>query len=442
VNHLTRRGFLRLAAAAPLAAGLAGCGGGDRAPVLVVGGGLCGLVALDRLVKAGRKAVLLEGGTRLGGRIYTVRGDPARSKPTGLRAALEPWVSEGLRAELGAERVGFEDHGVRALLADLGVATTPYRKPKHPMTFEWGGRSYRFDDGRDLPEAVLAGLSDVERRASPLGLLHAFMEGAPAPEAGDARSGIEWLRSRGLTPAGEKFVRAFVPMPLDRMPAPVFFRASAREVKARRSDLVAGGTDQIVEKLASRHSGAITTGVRVVSVRDDGKRVDAVDAQGRKFEGSSAILCLPLGPLRRLDFAGGVPAALAERLDGLEAAHEVKLAREDTDPAFEYSFAERWVSYRLPESGPGGSYVAQVMAWAPNAGPPGLDLSSMGMFGHDFSADPLIGAAYAYSKSASAREGVVVAGRIVVAGADLSDMPGWMEGAVRAAEQAVAALPG
>jgi monoamine oxidase len=34
----------------------------------------------------------------------------------------------------------------------------------------------------------------------------------------------------------------------------------------------------------------------------------------------------------------------------------------------------------------------------------------------------------------------VRAGRIVFAGADLSDAPGWMEGAVRSADQAVAAV--
>ena len=161
--------------------------------------GLCGLVALDRLAKAGREAVLLEAGTRLGGRILTVREKFSDGAP----------LSPGLRAELGAERVGFEDHGVRALLKDLGIATTPYGKRASPMLLDWSGRTYRFDDGRDFPTALLEGLSETERKASPLGILHALTDAGTAPDAGDPRTGIEWLRSRGLTPAGERWVRAF-----------------------------------------------------------------------------------------------------------------------------------------------------------------------------------------------------------------------------------------
>jgi monoamine oxidase len=430
VTRLTRRGFLRLAAAAPLAATLAGCGGGDGGPVLVIGGGLCGLVALDRLARAGRKAVLLEAGNRLGGRILTLR--------EGFAA--------GLRAEMGAERVGLEDHGVRALLKELGVATAAHRPPSNPMIFQWQGRSYRFHDVRDLPAALLEGLSDAERQASPLGILHGLMEGAPAPAADDARSGMEWMRSRGLTPAGEKFVRAFVPMPLDGPAAPVFFRMATREVKARKSDLVAGGTDQIVEKLAARHAAAITKGVQIVSLRQEARRVEAADASGRKFDGSSAIVCLPLNPLRKLTFEGGVPEPLATRLKDLEPAYERKTAAESDKAETEYVFAERSVLWRLPEMSAKGTFVTHRLDWEADAKPAASDggaaRAAAGSAFRDFTFDPLVGGAYAYSKSGAAREGVVVAGRLLFAGADLSDMPGWMEGAVRAAEQAVAALPG
>jgi monoamine oxidase len=426
VSRLTRRGFLRLAAAAPLAAGLAGCGGGDRSRVIVVGGGLCGLVTLDRLAKAGRQAILLEAGTRLGGRIHTVREG----------------LAKGLRAEMGAERVGLEDHGVRALLDELGLSTARFRTPSHPMIFKWQGRSYRFNDGRDLPAEVSAGLSEVERRASPLGILHALMEGAPAPAPEDSGSAIDWLRGRGLTPAGEKFVRAFVPMPLDGMPAAVFFRAATREVKARRSDLVAGGTDQLVEKLAARHEPSITKGVPVASLRQEDKHVVVAAADGRKFEGSVAIVCLPIVPLRRLQFDGGVPGPLAERLKAVEPAHERKTAAESSDPEAEYVFAERSVTWRMPEQSATGSYVTHRLDWEPDAGPAARAEPPAGSISKDFTHDPLIGGAYAYSRSGTAREGVVRAGRLLFSGGDLSDMPGWMEGAVRAAEQAVAALPG
>ena len=433
-ERITRRDLLRAAiAAAPLlAAPLGGCGSRDRGLVIVVGGGLCGLVALDRLAKAGREAVLLEAGTRLGGRIFTVRERFADG------AALSP----GLRAELGAERVGFEDHGLRALLKDLGIATTPYGKRASPMLLDWGGRTYRFDDGRDFPSSLLEGLSETERKASPLGILHALTDAGTPPDAGDPRTGIEWLRSRGLTPAGERWVRAFVPMPLDAMPAAVFHRAALREVKALKSDLVAGGTDQVVEKLAARHAAAITKGMKVASIGQTERGVSVSDGEGRKVEGSSAIVCLPLLPLRALGFDAGMPEPLAERLKTLEPAHETKLAAECPIPGLP--------TPSRSAASPGGSpsRVRQAASSSrPSSGPRTRPVWRRRRRRRTPTAttsptDPLIGAAYAYSKSGTAREGVVRAGRLIFAGADLSDSPGWMEGAVRAAEQAVAAVPG
>lgn len=41
--------------------------------ILIAGAGIAGLVAASLLKKAGHKVTILEGNTRLGGRIYTVR---------------------------------------------------------------------------------------------------------------------------------------------------------------------------------------------------------------------------------------------------------------------------------------------------------------------------------------------------------------------------------
>jgi monoamine oxidase len=445
-RRFTRRALLRAAAGAPLSLAIASAlscskkaAGAGKA--IVVGGGLAGLVALDRLVKAGKDAILLEAGTRLGGRIYTVRDRPASSS---LGAGP---LAPGLRAEMGAERVAREHGGVRALLGELGIPTAPYPQPSQMLLLEWKGKSYRSRDFKDLPADVLAGLSDRERAGAPLAILQSLIADGSAPAKDDARSGIEWLRSIGMTPKGEELVRAFVALPLDGMPAPVLYRAAIRDLKAQLSDTVAGGTDRIVNALAARHSSRITTGVPVASVGQDENGVVVRDAGGRAFEGAVAVVCLPLAPLRNLAFDGGAPEPLAARLRVLEIAHEMKFAtelhrgRSDWRPDWpEYAFSPGWVSWRLPEVSADGGFIQQSLAWEPDPRAFEKLTGPAGSFTHDFATDPLIGGAYAYARSGFDAPGIVRAGRLVFAGADLSEDSGWMEGAVRSAEQAVAAV--
>jgi hypothetical protein len=423
----SRRAFL-VAAAAPVAASLVSigaCARGDRAEVLVVGGGLAGLATLDRLVKAGRDARLLEAATRLGGRIFTVRDG----------------MSAGLRAEMGAERVGGLDAGVRGLLVEHGLAVAPYPPPRQRLRLRWKGVSYLFETAKDLPEAVLGGLSEVERSGAPLEVLRAIVESSKPPAADDPRSGIEWLRASGMTKRGEELVRAFATIPLEGMPAPAFHRAAVREALARSSDTVAGGTDRLVERLGARHQGRITTGAAAVEAAQDGEGVTIVASSGRSFRAAHAVFCLPLAPLRALRFGGGTPEPLSRALRGLEIAHETKLAAETGGrDAPEYAFSERSVSWRLPETSARGTFVSQTLSWEPDAARGAPVPAPPGAVRHDFSADPLAGGAYAYARSLDAVGGVVRAGRLFFAGADLSDAPGWMEGAVRSADAAAAAL--
>jgi monoamine oxidase len=55
----------------------------------------------------------------------------------------------------------------------------------------------------------------------------------------------------------------------------------------------------------------------------------------------------------------------------------------------------------------------------------------------DWRDDPLFGGAIAYPRSGAALEGGVVReGPVVLSGGDLSSLPGWLEGALEAAEDA------
>ncbi|MGH8048631.1 MAG: FAD-dependent oxidoreductase, partial [Chthoniobacterales bacterium] len=78
---MPRRDFLRLALAGsagaltaqPLGNLFGATGGGNRAEVIVIGAGMSGIAAAQRLARHGLKVIVLEGRERLGGRIWSDR---------------------------------------------------------------------------------------------------------------------------------------------------------------------------------------------------------------------------------------------------------------------------------------------------------------------------------------------------------------------------------
>ncbi len=463
--RLTRRTLLKAAAAWPLVHVLSACG--DTKPpattnstagrtAIVVGGGLCGLLVLDRLVKAGWNVRLLEASTRLGGRIRTVRDG----------------LSSGLRAEMGAERVPKSDTRLRGLLEDLGIETTPYPAPTRPPLLIMGGNVMKFGmDSTPLPETFLAGLSEVEREQAPLAchLGVARVSQEPAPD--DPRTAVAWLRAAGLTKRGEELSRLWCVHDLDAVPAAAYFRAAFREFQARDSESVVGGTERIIERVAASLQSRITTATPIVRVEQDGNGVKLTDAKGALHQADYAAFCLPLKPMRALTFAGAPPAALTARLDAFSTDDEIKVCAEVPASTFaaegraEYTFRERFprVSWRLPEETADGRFVYSTMAFRSDVaelrraaayGPDGVAnlLASRApeiaavkpkVLTYDFASDPHIGAAVSYVRAKAGLEGTPIKdGRIVFAGGDISDAPGWMDGAVGIADAAADMLIG
>ncbi len=115
----SRRDFIKTTAAAGAATLLPGCastGGGNKnpkltGPVAVVGGGIAGLTAAYRLMKAGVDVHLYEGTNRTGGRMYTKRG----------------FNAEGMFCELGGELVDTNHTALIKLAKELHVGIQPLK---------------------------------------------------------------------------------------------------------------------------------------------------------------------------------------------------------------------------------------------------------------------------------------------------------------------------
>ena len=107
---LGRRRFLELvgSAAAVVAGGNTTFAVSEQAgPVAIVGGGVAGLTAAYRLMKAGRKVHLFEGSLRLGGRMFSKRN----------------FNKEGMFVELGGELIDTNHSDIIALAKELGLET-------------------------------------------------------------------------------------------------------------------------------------------------------------------------------------------------------------------------------------------------------------------------------------------------------------------------------
>ena len=106
--------------------------------VLVIGAGLAGLAAAERLVAAGREVMILEARDRLGGRVWTAE-------------ATEP-----VPIELGPEWIG--RGGVHDLLTGYGERLAP---SDGRFYLRAAGRWTSAEDGPDAHVSVLRRLSKV-----------------------------------------------------------------------------------------------------------------------------------------------------------------------------------------------------------------------------------------------------------------------------------------
>ena len=128
----SRRDFLRMSSAAGLAASL-GVQAQDAekkkvsGPVAIVGGGIAGLTAAHRLLKAGVEVHLYEAQERFGGRMWTKRD----------------FNKDGMFVELGGELVDSNHTDLIELAKEVGVEIQPLREGEQGVDFyHFGGKLY------------------------------------------------------------------------------------------------------------------------------------------------------------------------------------------------------------------------------------------------------------------------------------------------------------
>jgi monoamine oxidase len=277
-GRISRRRFVTGAAAgaAAAAAGGASAAAADAAPrrrkqagrrrirrkqdVVVVGGGLAGLVAAREVARAGRSVAVVEARDRVGGRMFD-------------RA-----ISGGEVVDLGAEFIGPTQNRIRALVDELGIETFPAYNQGRNAYYASGRRSLYADTGptgNAPPDPAL--LVDL---LLAIPQLNALARRVPvdvpwnAPNAGglDSQSLETWLRHNStgakrfmdLAKAATRAIFGAEPRELSLLFVLFYIAASGDETtpgtfernfntrNGAQQDRIAGGTQQIAERVAAQ----------------------------------------------------------------------------------------------------------------------------------------------------------------------------------------------
>ena len=286
--------------------------------VVVVGGGIAGLAAADRLAAAGVRVTLLEGSQRLGGKIHTV-----------------PFAGRAL--DVGAEALVMRQPAAIELCRELGLAGDLVT-PAASRTYVWTRRGLR-----PLPADVLSQPSAADvlrsRVLSPLGLLRCgwdLVSPSAAPD-GDVTIGAI-VRSRLGRQVLERIVdpllggihggrcdalsaQALAPHLIGALGAGTGLLRGLR-IDGPAFATLRGGLGSLVAGVAARAAAAgadVRLGARALAVRADAPdRVEVIHSGGDALVAEACVVATPAGAAARL-LRGAAPAAAAE-LSSIEHA--------------------------------------------------------------------------------------------------------------------------
>jgi monoamine oxidase len=336
---ITRRGSLKLAGAASLAAARP-ARAATKLDVIILGAGLAGLYAAQLLEQAGMKVQILEGSNRVGGRCMTAYDLPGHP-------------------ELGAAQIGAMYARVRAMAGKYGVKLAPplpnTSAETHllPMAISLNQRPVIKQPWDQSPENPLTGpdrklLPDMVyptyvQRGMPLTSIYDWYD--PKFAKYDTQSLQQMMAAHGASPAAIKIADFDVYADntaewsaLDAFRKNFYY---GWEAKHGMFETAVGGTSAIPNAMAAHLATPVLFNKFAHYITQDKNGVTVECEDGSSYQASFLLCTIPFSVLRRIKLDTPLPAAQRRAINNLEYS---KIVSVWVDPNRKY-----WEEDGLPQ---------------------------------------------------------------------------------------------
>jgi monoamine oxidase len=445
-SRISRRAFVGALGAAAIGVPAARRMGARRRDVVVIGAGMSGLAAALDLADAGASVTVLEASLRAGGRVRTMHGV----------------LGDGTIVEAGAMQMGDEQARMMSLVRRFGMSLAPTTAKRASAT-AMNGRVVE-------PERVREARATYMTRA--LDRLRDAEEGGdPALAELDRESLTQLLARDGASETAQRLITLGYFDNMGEGPRTISalhaLRALSTVAEAGQMHSIVGGNDLLPRRMADALAD-VRYGAWVESVEWDSASATVTLRNGARVKAAIVIVAIPAAPTRRLHFTPGLGRARRAAIAGLRPTSICRVFVALDPGRFEssryHTFATDGVAMSIRDAtGPdaGGPTIVEAFVTGINAAGlrrlpladrvsavlPDLELAYPGAaqavrsaWSISWDDDPYAlgdypwfapGELMAFTPYLRGREG-----RVVFAGEQASDTPGWMEGAVAAGQQA------